>query len=399
MADLTQQLAQMGSLLNINGIPSFAQPGQQIVASLSPALTVLHFTEIVQEDISLDFIAKDVVFTNKNILDPAFVEDPAIAKILPLFNLTAIPPTIDNSGVPGLIGKLKGKIPVAIPSEAAPTLTVNWKIQDDNGNDLIDGTDFLAPAGLGNTTLDVVFLPAFTLFDGTVPPPVGRNIIAVVTLTAGADSWNGNIGPVRVLIPAVPFPKVLALTVDTDFQGPALIIVPGASAITSIEHIRTLLQPVRNVIGTLTSVVRLAEMLIGIDTLSGILDATNIVFSKADSIGNLNDITLVSRPWYENDTEAEDELSAFVYIAPPPPPETTENEVECYNDRHLKTGEGKFTVNTGTSFVALCRDLHSATPSVIPASAVLTVNNAPDGWRWAHSITSFGDELSSIKFL
>jgi hypothetical protein len=221
-----------------------------------------------------------------------------------------------------------------------------------------------------------------------------------VTLTAGADTVHRDIGPVRIVIPVIPFPKVLALTVDVDFQGPALIMVPGVSAINSIQHIQALLQPVRNVISTLTTITRFAEMLVGIDTLSGILEATNIVFHKETEVDNLNDITLVSRAWYENDTEAEDELSAFCYISPPPPSrESTDNEVEMCNGRNMGTSEGKFTVNTGLSFVALCSNLHTATPTATPASAVLTVNNPPGGWRWFHNITIFGDELSSIKFL
>jgi len=395
MADLTEQLAQLGSLLSIAGVPATAQPGQAISTSLVPPLSLLHFTDIVQQPVSLDFIAKDVVFSNTNFNSPAFVEDASITKIVPLFNLTSIPPTVDSSGTQGLIGKLKGTLPVAVPSEAAPTLAVVWKIQDEANNDLVDGSDFLAPNGLTNPTLDVVFLPAFSPFDGSAPPPAKRKIIASVTLTAGTATFSRDVGPVVVTIPSIPFPKVLALTRDTNFRGPALIMVPGSSAITTINHIKALLQPVRNVISALTTVARFAEMLLGIDTLASILDATNIAFSKADAVSNLNDIDLESG--FFNDTEAEDELSAFVYIGPPPPVESTENAVEMFNDRSFRAGEGKFTVTTGISFVAVCNNLHFKTPAVIPASATLTVNNTPPG-GWFNA-DSFGDALSSIRFL
>lgn len=406
MADLTQQLADAGSLLHILGVPGSANPGQHLTIGLAPPLPTLTFTDVVPQAVSLDFIAKQVVFTNKNLADPNFVTDPNIQKILPLFNLGVVPPTVDTSGVPGLIGKLKGMFPVAVPTTEVPKMEVTWKITDDAGNALAQGTDFLAPGGLTSPALDVVFLPAFTRFDGAAPGTVGRKIIAHVKLSAGtATPWENDVGPARVEIPTIPFPKVLALTVDIDFQGPSLIMVPGPSPINGIDHIKALLQPVRNVISTLGGIARFAEMLTGIDTLAGVLDGTNVVFSKATTVNNLRDITLVEKPWYEPNLRAEDELSAFVYISPPPPGErSNDNKVEMCNARNLSTSEGKFTVNTGLSFVAICSNLHSAAPAVTPASAVsppvLTVNNPPAGQRWFfHNITTFGDELSSINFL
>lgn len=398
MADLSPQLANMGALLNIVGIPSSVQPGEPILASLAPPLSLLNFTEIVEQDINLDFIAKNVVFSNVNLADPAFVEDPNIAKILPLFNLLTLPPSLDNSGVPGLIGKLKGKFPIAIPTEAAPKLTIIWRIQDDNGNILIEGNEFLAASGLNNPTLDIVFLPNFVAFDGTVPASVGRNILADVILTADADTWTGTIGPIRVLIPSIPFPKVLAMSLDRNFQGAALIVVPGSSVISTIQQIQSLLQPVRNVLNTLTSIARFAEMLIGINHLSTILDATNIAFRKNNRIDNLNDIDLIQRSWYENDTEAEDELSSLVYLSPPTPKGSDNHKVAFCNDRNMKEGEGKFTLWTGEAFVALIENLHEAHPTVIPSSANIAYDHDPEG-HWYVSITTFGDEISSLEFL
>jgi hypothetical protein len=386
-------------LLSIAGIPSTANPGQQLQAFLQPPLSVLNFVDVELHDVDLDLIAKDVVFANKNLADPNFITDSNIVKILPLFNLLSVPPSVDNSGVPGLIGKLKGKLPVAIPKTEAPSISVRWRITDDNNNPLVEGTDFLAPGGLTNPTLDITFLPAFSRFDGTVPAPSGRKIFADVTLSAGTTNIpQVTIGPARILIPTIPFPKVLAMTVDTNFQGAALIVVPDVSPIAGVDHIKTLLQPVRNVINTLTTVASLAEMLTGINILSSILDATNIVFTKATTINNLNDITLIQRAWYENDTEAEDELSSLIYISPPPPPRGNDNKVELCNARDLGTSEGKFTLSTGTSFVAICNNLHSATPSFTPSTA-FHQDNAPAGWRWFGNITTFGDEISSLHFL
>jgi len=398
MPTLAEQLAQAANAFSIAGVPATAQPGQAITASLTPPLTPLHFTDVVNTPVNLDLIAKDVVFSNANIASPTFVDDPALVKIKPLFNLITVPPTLDNSGAGGLIGKLKGTIALPVPVEAIPRLTVQWEVLDEFDNVLVEGNDFLAPAGLNNPTLDIVFLPAFALFDGNVPPPAIRKIRANVTLTAGTETGAATVGPVAITIPAIPFPKVLALSLNTDFHGASLVMVPGSSAITTVNHIKTLLQPVRNVISTLTTVARFAEMLLGIDTLAGVLEETHIAFSKADSVSNLNDIDLITRPWYEfNDTEAEDELSSFVYLSPPPQIESNANAVEMFNDRGFQAGEGKCTVTTGTSFVALCRSLHSKNPAVAPSSATLTVNNTPPG-GWFDA-DSFGDALSSIRFL
>lgn len=398
MATLPEQLAQAADALSIAGVPATAQPGQPITASLAPPLSALHFTDTVDTDVNLDFIAKDVVFSNDDITSPGFVDDPALEKIKPLFNFATLPPSLDSSGVGGLIGKIKGTIPFPIPVEAIPKLTVHWEVLDESDNQLVEGSDFLAPAGRDNPTLDVVFLPAFVTFDGTLPPPAIRKIQAKVTLTAGTETGTATVEAV-VAVPTIPFPKVLVLSLHKDFHGAALVMVPGNSAITTVNHLKSLLQPVRNVISTLTAIARFAEMLIGIDALSGALEDAHIAFNKANEVGNLNNIDLITRPWYDfNDTEAEDELSSFVYLSQPPPRESSVNAVEMFNARGFSTREGKFTVTTGTSFVALCRNLHTATPTVAPPSATLTVNNPPAGSYYS-PITSFGDELSSIKFL
>jgi hypothetical protein len=139
-------------------------------------------------------------------------------------------------------------------------------------------------------------------------------------------------------------------------------------------------------------------MILGIDTVTGALENANIAFSRADAVGNLNNIDLITRGFPSlNDTEAEDELSSFVYLSPPPQIEGNSNAVEMFNSRSFRSGAGKFTVTTGDSFVAVCGTLHTATPTVVPPSATLTVNNPPPGLFGIPG--SFGDRLSSIRFL
>jgi hypothetical protein len=319
MATLSEQLAQVAAALSIAGVPATAQPGQPVTASLAPPLTAVQFTEAVPTDVGLDLIAKDVVFTNSDINDPNFAGDPALTKIKPLFVFTSVPPSLDTSGVGGLIGRIQGTIALPVSVSAIPKITVEWQVLDEFDNVLVQGSDFLTPSGFNNPTLDVMFLPAFVTFDGSFPPPVIRKIRANVTLTSGTASGTATVGPVIVAIPALPFPKVLVLSLHTNHRGAALVMVPGNSAITTVNHIRSLLQPVRNAISTLTTIVRFAEMILGIDTVTGALENANLAFSRADAVGNLNNIDLITRGFPSlNDTEAEDELSSFVYLSPPP---------------------------------------------------------------------------------
>jgi hypothetical protein len=67
----------MGALLTIVGVPGTANAGQPLNIGLQPALQPLTFTDIVLEILSLDFMAKQDVFTNKDFTQPGFVEDPA----------------------------------------------------------------------------------------------------------------------------------------------------------------------------------------------------------------------------------------------------------------------------------------------------------------------------------
>ena len=147
---------------------------------------------------------------------------PTRSNIRPLFNLATVPPSIDASGVPVLVGKLKGTIPVAVPTTAAPQLTVIWSVEDDSGTVLAEGSEYLAPGGLNAPTVDLIFLPAFGLFDGTVPAPVGRRIFAQVTLQAGGQSWSGRVGPARVVVPAVPFTDRFRVRRSESFRPRAL---------------------------------------------------------------------------------------------------------------------------------------------------------------------------------
>ena len=260
MPTLADQLAQMAAAMNIAGVPGTAQPGQLVTASLAPPLTPLHFTDVVPTDISLDFIAKEVVFSNANIASPTFVEDPAIAKIKPLFNFLTVPPTTDASGVGGLIGKIKGTIPLPIPVEAIPKLTVNGTCRMRAATTWSTAATILHRLG-SRTRLSMSCSSQASISSPVVRSPDDPTNRSGGDIDRGAGGRNGDHRARDNRPPTIPFPKVLALALHQNFQGAALIMVPGNSAITTVNHIKALLQPVRNVISTLTTVARFAEML------------------------------------------------------------------------------------------------------------------------------------------
>ena len=137
MATLSEQLTQAAAALSIAGVPGTAQPGEPVTASLAPPLTAVQFTETVPTDVGLDLIAKDVVFTNSDINDPNFAGDPALTKIKPLVDFTTVPPSLDTSGVGGLIGRIEGTLALPVSVSAIPKMTVEWQVSGTEGSDFL----------------------------------------------------------------------------------------------------------------------------------------------------------------------------------------------------------------------------------------------------------------------
>jgi len=364
-----------------------SQAGTPLSLGIVPDVSQSTVSDIQLVDIDLEFIGKGVIFENDDL------SDTAILGSLPLVDMTHIPPTLIN-GVQGLLGRIKGKMPVAVPSDIRPRLEVKWHITDDDNNDLIASGDAVAPSGLNNPLLNILFLPEFVeLTAGLGDPGMShRHISAEVTLSAGGLTVGPRtLGPIDVLLPKIPLPTILVMCVDKPYKGPTLIVVPAASAFPDIGALTGKVQEIQNLLNPLRTVVKLASLLTGLDILTSIINSEpHIGFRKTDSIGNLNDITLVQRAWYENDTEAEDELSSLFMIGP------RRRSAEFFNKRNHESGDGKFTLTIGKMLFAGVRNLHAKNPASEPEGNEITVNKAPPG-GW-FSPDTFGDELSSIRF-
>lgn len=369
-------------------------------------------TTVKSQAVTLNLFERDVKFADTNLAD----ENPQGG--LSIFDLAAIPISVVN-GVPGTVGKLTGSLPVGIPTTdpanaiagiigkitgnvklpvptvtaVAPRLSVNWEVRDGNTQQqLNNGEHFLAPAGLNNAALSLVFYPEFTeLTESTTVTKRSRQLYASVEITAG-DVKVGprTLGPISTSVPAIPLPTILALCVNENFTGPTLIVVPHSSPLDRVDKVTEIVRQLQSLLAPLSSVVKFAGMVTGLTELVNVLGSEpHIEFRREDFTGNLNDITLVQNPWWINDIEAEDEVSSLLLVGIP------KRTVQCFNKRDFDPDDGAFTVAAGDRLFAGIRTLHTVTPFSEPLNTVV-VDKAVPGFIFRP--TSFGDEVSSIRF-
>ncbi len=306
-----------------------------------------------------------------------------------------------------MLGRLTGSVP--IPADLPVRVEVKWSVRDGDPDhtDISsqEGTAFLAPDGLGSPEVSFVFPPQVVELTSTpAPPAVERFVRASVRLTAGgAETPFIELKPdVPILVPALPVPTVLALFLHTNFEprqgdddGATLIVVPSNSPLRTVQQLQPVLNALESAVSSLSSFTGFASFLLGIRDLTAALPAQpHVQFRATDSIGNLNDITLIQRGLFENDTEAEDELSSLIFIGP------AGKRVQCFNARDFDDGEGQIDITIGRQsdgtigqqLFAIVRSLHSASPASEPtAGEIERVKASTQDDR-------FGDELSSLRF-
>lgn len=364
------------------------QIGVPFSAGIAPSIDGVQVTDTLDVPITFELIAKGMVFADDTLSGPTST---SVLQPLPFINFTTVPPSVSN-GVPGLLGRLSGSLPV--PIQVPVKLEVQWSVRDSGDNPLAEQSAFISPSGLGAPTVDILFLPAFVELTDTVPvaPVVPRKLHAEVRLSAGSvtTSWR-DLPDLTLQVPGIVLPLVLVSFLNTNFTSAALVMVPAHSPLTGVGALQNALNQVYNLIQPLSSVARFASFIVGLDVLTkAMAREPRLVFEKRDQIGNLNDIDLIKRGLLSNDTEAEDELSSMILVGP------SGRGVECFNDRNFKTGEGKFTLLSRVNLHAVVRSLHAKRPTSGPSGDEITIDNdPPDGW---FSPDSFGDELSSIRF-
>lgn len=353
-------------------------PGEQITAKLVPDPAEIRVTDILPGDVDLTFITKNIGFDNSQVqssLDAAALNDDILEPSIP--------------GITGVLGQLAGTLP--IKSELPVKAEVTWSVLDEAKEPLVENVDFFAPDGLD--VLEPSFLfpfrPAHDVVELTLDPPepIGKRFIrATVKLTVGSLETNPpqiTLPDVPVVLPKIAVPTLLALFLHSDFnRGAVLIVVPSNSPLKSFEQAQPILNQLDSTIQSIRGKLDLGSFLLGLPELTGALNAQpHVQFRASNQISNLNDITLIQRGFFENDTEAEDELSSLIFIGPP------DKKVRCYIAREF--GGDRFELTIKEDLYALIRTLHVPEPVTEPASATIDVVGGAD---------SFGDELSSLSF-
>lgn len=384
-------------------------PGKPVNLKLTPSTLDLKISDIVPADLDLTWISKDVRFKNFGVeslfgntdFDPtqigAILEGGMPARVPVISGIVGS--FTDLTGIPGALSQLRGSFPVVM--DVPIRVSVSWSVHDASGATVTSGFTAV-PAALNTTEISISFDPVIVELTNSVSvPTVTLFVRASVTLTAGSTTHTFDLPDVPFTIPAIAIPTVMVYFLHSNFaasdgddEGAAFIVVPNNSPLQSLSQLQSLLNTLDSTISSVSSVANLAAFLLGLDALSSALAAQpHVQFRRANAnnkINNFNDITLIQRAWYENDTEAEDELSSFIFIGP------VRKTVECFNDRDTDTGEGQFNVTIGDKLFAFCTNLHSASPTSGPDGGELSVIHTPPG-GWFNPDT-FGDELSSMHF-
>jgi hypothetical protein len=370
--------AELLASLTLQPSSTTAEIGVPVVFTIHPDLSTVQVTEVQMVDVDFEFMAKGFVFAN------ADLDDPATTGTLPIQDLVSNPPAV-TPGVPGLLGRLRGKMPVAVPVEVAPRLEVEWKVTDDRGRDLIARGDVVASAGAGGTSQSVLFLPeVIELVNDDDPGTTPRRVTATVTMFAGGTNvGTRTLGPVVIQVKRLAIPTILAMFLHKNYTGYILIVLPEETWISTLGWLTGKIQELHLVLLPFATNPRLGFVVEALALLhSALLAEDHVQFRKTNEIANLNDITLAGG--FFDDTEAEDEISSLLLFGPPG------RAVDLFNDRSFGVFEGVFTIKTQEQLVAGVRDLHTDFPSVEPVGASLLRRGAPDD--------DFGDELSSLRF-
>lgn len=370
--------AELLASLTLQPSSTTAEIGVPVAFTIHPELSTVQVAEVQMVDVDFEFMAKGFVFAT------ADLDDPTTTGTLPIQDLVSNPPAV-TPGVPGLLGRLRGRMPVAVPVEIAPRLEVEWKVTDDRGRDLIARGDAVASAGAGGTSQSVLFRPeVIELINDDDPGTTPRRVSATVTMFAGSTNVGTRmLGPVVTQVRRLAMPTILAMFLHRNYTGPILIVLPEETWISTLGWLTGKIQELHLVLLPFATNPRLGFVVEALALLhAALLAEDHVQFRKASEIANLNDITLASG--FFDDTEAEDEISSLLLFGPP------DRAVDLFNDRSFGVFEGVFTLKTREQLVAGVRDLHTDFPSVEPVGASLLRRGAPDD--------DFGDELSSLRF-
>lgn len=288
-----------------------------------------------------------------------------------------------------------------VPLAISVYVSVEWKIFDDSGKQLVVGDDFLAPDGIASP--QVVFTiasPAEEPTDENPPPaPKPYKITVHVRLDAQGIPHEFNLQDIPVLVPVISVPLILALFRHDQFYRPelwgnAILIVtpPGSDQPKDVGTVLASIQPVRAIASRFAGLAWFALFLAELDKLASLLrtpppkqPAIKVVPVASDStLNDLKDIRLFSHKdnWGRVKKFYADQTSSLIVIGAP------NRRVELFNKTDRQTGKGQLNLTLDKQMFVAIPSLHSPSPSATPQSAVAIAEAPPD---------SFGNTIKSLK--
>lgn len=306
-------------------------------------------------------------------------------------------------------------------------VTVTWQVLKREFGQKVNvaqGTLFDSQSGLNALRPDLAFAPQLLEDRNGAPAFTPFFIRATVTLSVN-NPLTGDpitVGPlalpdVEVQLPTLLVPRLLALFRHRNFaltennkEGFALLVLPttapsamqnpqSASDITGrLTGLITILQPILQRLNGLTATLpsfvdnatALTGFLTGLQALTGALgNFPGIAVEIADAIPNLNTLTLIQRGFFRNDIEAEDEISALIFLG-------LAGSVELFNKRQFDNDRGALRITLGSNGCAVVPNLHKATPIATIGNATIRVLAPP---KVALEENTFGNMMSSVRFV
>jgi hypothetical protein len=311
--------------------PTRTEPGQPVTAALVPASPEIDVSQLAAGVLNLGLLTKNVVHTNKNVLDvpgSGDLDGDHLASTAPLAGgqpfplpvaLPASTAAVTQSNIPGLLGQVFGTISVP---RLKVRLELRWILRDQQGNELKDEDGaFVAPQGLTSPNVSLIIPPLFEEWRADTvknPPTTVFCLSAKVTLTLSpAPPVTFEVGPVPVAVLPLLIPTVVVLCSEPNFGintgqqlhdgdvtddhiqeednvglSSALVVVPEHSPFTSAGALFKALRKVETAVDALSGIADFLGFFLPLGDLLSIPEQPRLRFSVARPVpgadGNLH---------------------------------------------------------------------------------------------------------------
>src|SRR6266404_5730747 len=318
--------------------PTRTEPGQPVTATLVPASPEIDASDLAAGVLNLGLLTKNVVHTNKNVLDvpdsgdlsgDQLASTAALAGGQPFPLPIALPAStaaVTQVNIPGLLGQIFGT--VSIP-RLKVQVVIGWILRDQQGNELKDEEGaFIAPQGLTSPSVSLIIPPIFEEWRADTvknPPTTVFCLSAKVTLTLTSTNTLGpfEVGPVPVILLPLLIPTVVVLCSEPNFGintgqqlhggdvtddhiqeednvglSSALIAVPEHSPFASAAALFKALRKVESAVDALSGLADFLGFFLPLGDLLSIPEQPRLRFSAADGIPKFSRIILKPKTFF-----------------------------------------------------------------------------------------------------